>query len=899
MGKVMMLDGHSLIHRAFYGMPDFTNAQGVHTGAVYGFLSILFMLMTEQNPDALIVAFDVHAPTFRHTMYPEYKGTRKPMAPELREQIPLMKEVLRAMHVQIVEKEGIEADDVLGTCAFTLADAGHEVLIVSGDRDLLQLATEKITICIPKTKKSGTVYEIYHPQEVQDLYQVTPHQFIDVKALMGDSSDNIPGVPGIGEKTASNLIARFGSIENAFAHIDEVKPPRAQRMLAEHFDLAQMSKVLAAIKTDADLGSAGELYDQALLPGSPTDDPADALYTSDVEPVFKKLNFKKYLQHYQQIAEPAGQNENRQAGQGGMSIPVLEIQSADDLFEKSVLFYDADIIGLALVEAGCKEPLFELLKHELQGVLLACSDTVYYLKISDLLTIEDVSALIDRCIDHHVTISVIHLKDFLKKIPVAQSELFFDPSVAAYLLNPLLNSYEHDDLIAYIAEDKTVAAGVQAVYEERSVCDAAVGAWLSAVLVPVLEEKLKTAGMSDLMHQIEMPLLFTLDRMEKTGVLLEARELKTYGDELKEKISSLQQSIYDQAGEEFNINSPKQLGDILFEKMGMPHGKKTKTGYSTSAKVLEKLAEEHPFVQDILEYRQLAKLSSTYAEGLMRFVEEDGRIHGTFNQTVTATGRISSTEPNLQNIPIRFELGRMIRKAFVPKEGCVFVDADYSQVELRILAHLSGDQKLIEAYKNAQDIHRTTASQVFHVPFDEVTELQRRNAKAVNFGIVYGISSFGLSQGLSISRQQAQEYIEHYFETFPGIKKFLDGSVAFARENGYVTTMFGRRRPIPELTSANYMQRQFGERIAMNSPIQGTAADIMKIAMIRVEKALLDAGLKARIVLQVHDELLVEAPEKEVQEVSRIVREQMEGAASLSVELKCDVGTGQNWYEAH
>ena len=405
--------------------------------------------------------------------------------------------------------------------------------------------------------------------------------------------------------------------------------------------------------------------------------------------------------------------------------------------------------------------------------------------------------------------------------------------------------------------------------------------------------------MYDLMHQIEMPLVFTLDRMEKTGVLLAQDELREYGAMLKGRINEIQESIYEQAGMTFNINSPKQLGEVLFDKMGMPHGKKTKTGYSTSAKVLENLAEDYPFVRSILEYRQLTKLSSTYAEGLTRFVSDDGRIHGTFNQTVTATGRISSTDPNLQNIPIRVELGRMIRKAFVPREGCVFIDADYSQVELRILAHLSGDKKLIEAYKNAQDIHRTTASQVFHIPFDDVTETQRRNAKAVNFGIVYGISSFGLSQGLSITRAEAQDYIEHYFETFPGIKKFLDETVAFAKSNGYVTTMFGRRRPIPELTAANYMQRQFGERVAMNSPIQGTAADIMKIAMIRVEKALSDAGLKAKIVLQVHDELLVEAPESEIEAAEKIIREQMEGAADLSVDLKCDVGVGSNWYGAH
>ena len=898
MGKVMMLDGHSLIHRAFYGMPDFTNAQGVHTGAVYGFLSILFMLMSENRPDALIVAFDVHAPTFRHEMYEAYKGNRKPMPPELREQVPLMKEVLKAMHIQIVEKEGIEADDVLGSLSRTLAGDGHDVLIVSGDRDLLQLADEKVTICIPKTKKAGTVYEIYHPQEVRDVYLVSPRAFIDVKALMGDASDNIPGVPGIGEKTASKLIAQFGSIENAFEHIDEVKPPRAQRMLAEHYDLAQMSKELATIKTDADLGEAGQIYDAARLESSPTDDPADVLYTEDVRALFRQLNFRKYLQHFDEISGGVSENGSVPGADSTRHIPVISVHTAEEASRLCAAFDDNLTAGLTLVRKTGDMPLSQLLPQQSDSVLLSCGETILHLILSDTLTAQDAAETVAMCTDRGITVGAVNLKALMKKIPLKQSECLFDLSIAAYLLNPLLNSYELDDLDAYLTELHEGAIPA-ADSDDSDVQRAAGQALMTAALIPLLEEHLKDSGMHELMHEIEMPLVFTLDRMEKTGVLLAADELHAYGDDLKKRIAALQESIYEQAGETFNINSPKQLGDILFDKMGMPHGKKTKTGYSTSAKVLEKLAEDYPFVRDILEFRQLAKLSSTYAEGLLRFVGEDGRIHGTFNQTVTATGRISSTEPNLQNIPIRFELGRQIRKAFVPREGCVFVDADYSQVELRILAHLSGDPKLIEAYRNAEDIHRTTASQVFHVPFDEVTDIQRRNAKAVNFGIVYGISSFGLSQGLSISRQQAQEYIEHYFETFPGIKTFLDDTVSFAKENGYVTTMFGRRRPIPELTAANYMQRQFGERIAMNSPIQGTAADIMKIAMIRVEKALAQAGLQAKVVIQVHDELLVEAPVSEADEVSRIVREQMEGAADLSVDLKCDVGTGTNWYEAH
>lgn len=898
MGKIMLLDGHSLIHRAFYGMPDFTNAEGTHTGAVYGFLSILFMLLSQEQPDGLMVAFDVHAPTFRHEMFKEYKGTRKPMLPELREQVPLTKELLGAMGIKTIEKEGFEADDVLGSLAALFAGNGQEVLIVSGDRDLLQLADEHTTICIPKTRKGTTVYEVYHPQEVKDLYHVTPNEFIDVKALMGDASDNIPGVPGIGEKTATNLIEQYGSIEEAYAHIDEVKPPRARNMLAEHYDMAQMSKVLATIKTDIDMGSADELYQEALLAASPSGDPADALFTPEAKSMFIKLNFKKYLNRFDKIQDDISESPLQTEKPESVK-KVLEIESADQANAFIDRLDPDSVLGIALVRNSENEPLFALMHQPLYSVVLVQENQAASLKISDKLRIETVGGLIDRCTEKGLAVSVIHLKDLMKELPLKQSDQLFDPSIAAYLINPLLNSYDEEDMAPFLGDEMPGPEMFLSENHNESVSVSAAHALAAARLAPVLVEKLKETGMYELMHQIEMPLVFTLDRMEKTGVLLAQDELREYGAMLKDRINEIQETIYEQAGLTFNINSPKQLGEVLFDKMGMPHGKKTKTGYSTSAKVLENLAEDYPFVRSILEYRQLTKLSSTYAEGLTRFVSDDGRIHGTFNQTVTATGRISSTDPNLQNIPIRVELGRMIRKAFVPREGCVFIDADYSQVELRILAHLSGDQKLIEAYKNAQDIHRTTASQVFHIPFEEVTETQRRNAKAVNFGIVYGISSFGLSQGLSITRTEAQEYIEHYFETFPGIKAFLDETVAFAKANGYVTTMFGRRRPIPELTAANYMQRQFGERVAMNSPIQGTAADIMKIAMIRVEKALSDAGLEAKIVLQVHDELLVEVPESEIEAAEKIIREQMEGAADLSVDLKCDVGVGSNWYEAH
>ncbi len=884
--RIMMLDGHSLIHRAFYGMPDFTNAQGVHTGAVYGFLSILLMLLDQQDPDALLVAFDVHAPTFRHQMYSEYKGNRKPMPEELREQVPLMKEVLGTMNVPVIEEEGIEADDVLGSLSTAFAEKGYEVLVVSGDRDLLQLAGDDVTICIPKTKKGQTVYEFYGPDEVRDLYHVSPKEFIDVKALMGDTSDNIPGVPGVGEKTAVNLIEQYGSIEDVYEHLDEVKPPRAQKAIREHYDLAQMSKELAAIKVDADLGDPGVLFAKAELNKSEDSDPAMTLYTPELMDMFRTLNFKKFLKQFG--AAESGEQVSKEK-----STPTFSTAEAEDIagLTKFIAAIPGDHpIGLALVKNESDGPLMAMLGQDVTGVMVASEAAACHCAFSNCGQ-QEIIEVINTAGDRH-PISVIGLKNFLKKIELSQSEAFFDPSIAEYLINPLLSSYDPEDLAPI------VEAGFRPPSDD-AVKRAAWEAQLAAMLVKPLRQTLEETGMTDLFDKIEMPLVFTLDRIEKTGILLAKDELTEYGKNLESQIKKLQETIYGQAGEEFNINSPKQLGEILFEKMKMPHGKKTKTGYSTSAKVLDKLAEDYPFVREILSYRQLTKLNSTYAQGLVRFISDDGRIHGTFNQTVTATGRISSTDPNLQNIPIRVELGRLIRKAFVPKEGCVFVDADYSQVELRILAHLSGDPKLIEAYKNAQDIHRTTASQVFHVPLDMVTDAQRHNAKAVNFGIVYGISSFGLSEGLSISRAQAKEYIDHYFETFPGIKEFLDGAVEFAKHNGYAVTMFGRRRPIPELTAGNFMQRQFGERVAMNSPIQGAAADIMKIAMIRVEKALADAGLDAKIVVQVHDELLVEAPADEEEQVRRILKEEMEHAADLKVDLKVDVGSGANWYEAH
>ena len=891
-GKLVLVDGHSILNRAFFGIPDLTNSEGLHTNAVYGFLNILFKILDEEQPDYLTVAFDVHAPTFRHKMYDAYKGTRKPMADELRQQVPLMKEMLTAMGVTIVEKEGYEADDLLGTIAKQSEEQGLEVSIVSGDRDLLQLASDHIKIRIPKTKRTGTEIEDYLAKDVVEKYQVTPLQFIDVKALMGDSADNIPGVPGIGEKTATALITAYGSIENAHDHLEEIKPNRAKQNLSEHYDMAQMSKELATIEIHAPIEYSLE------------DAKLGNLFTEEAYLMCKRLEFKNMLSRFD-IDAPKNLAEEHFTF-------VTDKKQISDIFKKAK---KAGHIGCCLLpgEGIITEQLslFEQPKEQqvIEGMSIAFSEEdIYYLSAGTVVSAEELLEEIRELSGGQTKVSVMDLKETLKTLPLPGNDRYFDASVAAYLLNPLKNDYPYEDLAKDYAglmiPSRTDLLGKESPVKAKQakpeaflkyICYMAYIPWKTR---DRLLEELNNTGMQTLYDTIELPLVYTLSDMEKEGVHVDAEELKRYGEELAAQIAVLEKEIYEGAGETFNINSPKQLGHILFEKLEMPYGKKTKTGYSTAADVLEKLAVEYPLVSKILEYRQLAKLKSTYADGLANFIEEDGRIHTNFQQTVTATGRLSSTDPNLQNIPIRMELGRMIRKVFLPKDGYVFVDADYSQIELRILAHMSGDEMLIQAYREAQDIHRMTASQVFHTPFEEVTDLQRRNAKAVNFGIVYGISSFGLSQDLSISKKEAQEYIERYFESYPKIKEFLDGCVEKAKKDGYSVTMFGRRRPLPEISSSNFMQRSFGERIAMNAPIQGTAADIIKIAMNRVHRRLIDEGLKSRLLLQVHDELLIEAAPDEVDEVKKILDEEMKGAADLSVELEIDTHTGKNWYEA-
>ena len=876
--KILLIDGHSILNRAFYGLPDLTNSEGLHTGAVYGFLNILFKVLGEEKPEYLAVAFDRSEPTFRHAKYPEYKGTRKPMPQELKEQMPLLKEMLEKMEIATVSLAGFEADDILGTLAKKGEEKGLDVIILSGDRDLLQLATKKTMIRLPRTAKGQTVIEDYKEDQVQERYLVSPAQIIELKALMGDPADNIPGIPGVGEKTAIRLLVEYGSIENAFSHVEEISQKRARESLRENYQMAQLSKELATICTNSPIEFEQEKFQLGNV------------FTKESYELCRKLDFRNFLLKF----DPAEVNENTIEQDFFIC---NDLEGCEALFEKAG---QAEAVGIAL--------LWD--KEGVYGAGLALGeDEMYYVPVEGMVTAAYLSDKIGR-LGKSTTVCSMDVKTMLKRADLTPDANVFDCGIAAYLLNPLKSTYTYEELAKDYLDGKLLPGkeellgkiSLKKAWEEdmpeleHLACYTAYTAF--ATRAP-LKAKLQETGMWKVYTEIELPLVFTLDSMEKWGIEVKGEELKNYGEKLTVRIHELEKLIWQQAGEEFNINSPKQLGVILFEKLGLPGGKKTKTGFSTSAEVLEKLAGDYPIVADILEYRKLAKLKSTYADGLANYIDETGKIHTTFHQTITATGRLSSTDPNLQNIPIRIELGKMIRKVFHPLDGDLFVDSDYSQIELRLLAHMSGDKQLIEAFRENQDIHRSTASKVFHVPFDEVTDLQRRNAKAVNFGIVYGISAFGLSQDLDIGQKEAQGYIDSYFETYPKIKEFLDRTVAEAKEKGVTKTLYGRIRPIPELSSSNYMQRQFGERVAMNAPIQGTAADIIKIAMIRVHDRLIRENYKSRLILQVHDELLIETAEEEKDAVIALLEQEMQSAADLSVELAVGTETGYDWYDAH
>lgn len=881
--KIMLIDGNSIVNRAFYGVPLLTNGEGRYTNGVYGFLNILFKLLDEEQPDYLAVAFDLHAPTFRHRTFDGYKGTRKGMPEELREQMPLLKEVLQAMHIPIFEQEGFEADDILGTLSALAEKNGIVPVVVSGDRDLLQLAGETLKVRIPKTKGGRTETEDYYAADVQAKYGVTPAEFIDMKALMGDASDNIPGVPGIGEKTAAKIITQYHDIETAIAHAAEIKPKKASENLAAYQEQARLSKFLATIVRDMPL----EWDKEALKIGD--------MFNQTAYELVKRLEFKSMFSHFEGSASAPKQAEQTYrfvADRKGAKEVLAALKKGE--------------VGYAFVYENEEGQGLALYQEQLGGVWIEASMAFLMQELLEIFQPFFADSAY-RKIGHDVKKDIRFLRSYGYNGFTAE----FDTAIGAYILNATGSSYEYDDIAAtflnetYPSQEEVFGKGrtkkAFAVLPEAE--RTAYGARQAEIFFrarKAMEERLAENEQKSLFYDMEMPLIYVLADMEKYGIKVDKAALLAYQKRLGESLDGMEEEIYALAGEKFNINSPKQLGVILFERLGLKGGKKTKTGYSTAADVLEKLRTAHPIVERILHYRQLAKLKSTYADGLLAVMDaETEKIYSTFNQTITATGRISSTEPNLQNIPVRLELGRELRKIFIPEsaEFC-FLDADYSQIELRVLAHISGDESLIAAFKSNQDIHRMTASQVFHVPFDEVTPLQRSNAKAVNFGIIYGKGAFSLGQDLGISRKEAEEYINAYFARYPKIKTFMEDTIKNGAKNGYVSTLWNRRRNMPELQSSNFMQRAAGERAAMNMPIQGTAADIIKLAMIKVHRALQEGGYRSRLILQVHDELLIEAYKEEKDAVAKILKENMEHAADLLVPLDVDVHEGASWFEA-
>lgn len=875
MNKLLLIDGNSIMNRAFYGIPDMTTNDGRHTNAIYGFLNIILKVIEEEQATHICVAFDLKKKTFRHEMYEAYKGTRKGMPEELHEQMPRIKEILQAMHIRIVEQEGFEADDLIGTLSKKGEREGFAVTILSGDRDLLQLATDTVLVRIPKTKHGKTEVEDYYAKNVVETYGVTPLIFIDMKGLMGDTSDNIPGVPGIGEKTAAKLLAEYGDLDGVYAAVDSMKASRMKQNLIENKDLAYLSKTLATIK----------LY--CPIPFEFSEATYHDPFNAEAYTLFEDLELKSFYKRF-------------------------SVEKKEELTFETVLIDDIDGYNALLAKLQkAKEVSFAWITQDGEALGVAvCMDLehVYLIRFMMFITeamVADNLLALSR--DYQVQLACMHVKKLLSFLDFHEEDAVFDAGLAAYLLQPNQSEYEYDTL-AKVYLDVTLPSEKEMLGKEKlgyfSFEDERVQKWMAyQAIVPykiksVLREKLKETGMESLYDEMELPCLYALYEMEKNGIRVDGEALHQYGKKLRTRIEELTAEIHAMAGEEFNINSPKKLGEILFEKLGLKNGKKTKTGYSTSAEVLEKLKNAHPIIPKILEYRQLTKLNSTYAEGLAGYIRADGRIHGKFHQTVTVTGRISSADPNLQNIPTRMPLGREIRKVFIPEEGSVFVDADYSQIELRVLAHMSGDAALIAAYQADEDIHAITASQVFDVPLDQVDSTLRRKAKAVNFGIVYGISSFGLGQDLDISRKEAEGYIEKYFATYGKVKEFLDRTVEDAKKNGYTVTMFGRRRPIPELASSNFMTRSFGERAAMNAPVQGTAADIIKIAMVRVNRRLKEEHLQSKLVLQIHDELIIETKKEEVEIVQKILVQEMMHAADLAVPLLVDANVGDSWYDA-
>ncbi len=880
MNKLLLIDGNSIINRAFYGIMGskmLMTEDGTYTNAVYGFLSILFKELDDIKPEYLVVAFDLKAPTHRHKMYDKYKANRHGMPEELAMQMPILKETLKAMNVCIIEKEGYEADDILGTLAKWGQKEELEVTVLTGDRDSFQLIDKNIKVRIPRTKMGKTETEDYTVGKIEEEYGLEPLDLIEVKGLMGDTSDNIPGVPGVGEKTALNLIKQYKSIDEVYNHIDEQKG-KLKEKLSENKDLAYLSRTLGTIDINApiekDLGAFQ----------------VEEWNKPEVLEIFKKLKFNRFIDRFA-----------LQENIGATSFSDSQINTEIE-HEKIV-----DKTKLAELKQEIQENkvIYYYLTEE--------KFIIYSPKTNKCFSIENIQDFKDIFEDKNILKCSYKQKEefiILWNKGIEAKNLMFDIAIAGYILNSninkytieyLANEYINFDIAEYLSN--TEETGVEQITlfdnaEEPKEDKTYIYAYAIYKLYNVLTQKMEEAGSIDLFNKIEMPLTEVLASMQYEGIYIDKQELLDFGKELQEKIDILTQEIYELTGEEFNINSTKQLGEILFEKLKLTAKKKTKTGYSTDVDVLEKIKYEHPVIEKILEYRQLQKLNSTYVEGLIPYIDETGRIHSKFHQTVTTTGRISSTDPNLQNIPTRMELGRKLRKVFKPEQGYIFVDADYSQIELRVLAHISEDKNMIEAFCNNEDIHAQAASKVFNIPLEEVTKEERTKAKAVNFGIVYGISEFGLGEQLGVSRKKAKEYIEQYLDKYSGIKEFMINIVEETKEKGYVETLYHRRRYVPELKSNNYMVRQFGGRVAMNTPIQGTAADIMKIAMINVYNKLKENNLKSKLIVQVHDEILVETLESEKEQVKQIVKEEMENVIKLKVPLLAEVEEGYNWYEA-
>ena len=888
MNKLMVLDGNSIVNRAFYGVSsNLTTRTGQPTNAVFGFLNILNKLLDEEQPQALCVTFDRKAPTFRHLAYEGYKAQRKPMPEELASQMPILKEVLSALNIPMYELDGWEADDLIGTIAKTDERAGWDTVIVTGDKDSLQLVTDHTTVKLVSTRMGRTTTKDMTPETFREAYGFDPIHIIDLKALMGDASDNIPGVKGIGEKTAMALLAQQPSIDGLYANLDQMDvKPAARKKLVEGEGDARMSYDLATIHTDAPIAFK----------------PEDNLCQKPDEPklyqLFLDLEFAKLIDKYH-LTAPQGEGQAEEKTDLACTCTSETVTDRARMEELLALWRTkerVDVLALPSLDVVCVECW--LSPEESHAAIFRADSLDCYNDFLKGLFAPDVKK---------ASHGVKALCRALLAEGIAPGGFVFDTEVAAYLLAPADGSYDLEKLgLTYYNHQFPKAADYLADGAFGPLADLAVSCGaitshcaLIGALVDTLTQRLKELGMWELYQTVDLPLCPVLAEMETEGFLVDRKALAQFGDMLSGRIQTAQKNIFDLAGEEFNINSTQQLGRILFDQLGLPPVKKTKTGYSTNADVLDKLRGSHPIIQEILDYRQLTKLKSTYVDGLGKVIGPDGRIHTCFQNTVTATGRLSSTEPNLQNIPIRTELGAQLRKMFVAPAGRVLVDADYSQIELRLLACMAGDQAMIDGFNSGEDIHRITASQVFGVPQSEVTPQMRRSAKAVNFGIVYGISPFSLSQDIGVTVAQAKEYMEKYFQHYSGVRAYMDGVVARAKADGYVTTLFARRRWVPELKSSNFNTRSFGERVALNAPIQGTAADVIKAAMIRVRDRLLAEGLKGRLVLQVHDELIVECPQEEAEAVQRLVKEEMEAVVSLPVPLVADTAAGKSWADAH